>query len=393
MTVVAISVACFGLSCSESNDDNVEKPEVPVVTPAEEEKPSEEPVEKPEEKPLEVADVWNSGCTDKTRADSSSGLVLTKDGDVVTCELHGIVANCGVEYFDIKSDYKKGKDVPDTLFVNVIPVIPSEMDCTCPYNVTFSIRNVKADSFFLDCWRYTGIVSFKESNKISIDISTADLTVDGWRYKIYKPGQQAMLYRMPSDLQGEVRIPSSVSNEGQDYCVESINTDGIGGAGVTRLILPNTIYKTADNREFYNCFSGSFPNLESIEVEPGSRLLNSVDGVLYSHDLKTFYCLPESNNRTEYTVMEGVETIGKYAFAGCLNLKEIRLPESVKTIRPYAFIGCKNLEAVYISGKLERNSYSSYSAFVNMPLTVTLYVPESEVEYFKALYQGPVINL
>ena len=98
----------------------------------------------PDEESPEVGDVQNSGCTDRTRADSSRGLVLTKEGDIVTCEINGIVANCGVDYFDIKTEYAQGKDIPDSLFVDVTPVVRSTKDCTCSYNVSFTIRNASS---------------------------------------------------------------------------------------------------------------------------------------------------------------------------------------------------------------------------------------------------------
>ena len=51
----------------------------------------------------EVTDVTDSGCLSQTRGSSSFGLVLTKEGDVVTCEINRFVTNCGVDFFDIQS--------------------------------------------------------------------------------------------------------------------------------------------------------------------------------------------------------------------------------------------------------------------------------------------------
>jgi hypothetical protein len=63
---------------------------------------------------------------------------MTKEGDIVTCEIKGIVANCGVDYFDVKPEYTKGVGAPDSLFIDVTPVFSSTKDCTCPYNVLFA---------------------------------------------------------------------------------------------------------------------------------------------------------------------------------------------------------------------------------------------------------------
>lgn len=343
---------------------------------------------------LEVDDVHDSGCTDKTRASSSSDIILVKEGDIITCQLLGIVANCGVEYFEVQPYYVKGEnDAPDSLSLNVSPIVPSEKDCTCPYNVTFSIRNVTSDSFYLNCWLYSGMISFKESNQVEIDVSSKFVQLDdGSRYFLFKPSNLAIMFWMSSnDLKGEVRIPSTVNYEGEDYTLVSFYPDALNGMEITKLILPNTIRMIGTGEELYNPCGGKFPKLESIEVESGSRLLSSVEGVLYSNDLKTLYCLPEGNKRTEYTVMEGVETIGKNAFGGCKNLKVIRLPESVTDIRPYAFASSKNLQGIYIPGKLNREGL--YKAFLYMSSTPTLYVPESEVEFYKTIYKGPVLPI
>lgn len=51
---------------------------------------------------------------------------------------------------------------------------------------------------------------------------------------------------------------------------------------------------------------------------------------------------------TSFTVPEGVETIGGWAFAHCRNMKTIVFPESLKTIDDYAFYGCVALDTIVI---------------------------------------------
>ena len=44
---------------------------------------------------------------------------------------------------------------------------------------------------------------------------------------------------------------------------------------------------------------------------------------------------------TSIIILDGVKTIGNFAFSGCENLKSITISNSVKTIDNYAFLNCK----------------------------------------------------
>ena len=228
----------------------------------------------------EVSNVRNSGCMNEPRAEGlpDKVLVMKKEGDIITCELQGYYTNCAAEYFDIQTEYAKGKGAPDSLFVDVSPVIPSEADCTCPFTVYFTIRDMKADSFYLSCWLYSGMVSFKESNEVRVEISSELVKLDDdSRYYLYMPSQQAMLRGLKIEGKDEYRIPSTVNYNGQDYNVVSFIGDAFYGKEVKKLFLPRTIQRIGeDNAEFNNAFNNAFPLLETIEVEPGSRMFTPV---------------------------------------------------------------------------------------------------------------------
>ena len=355
---------------------------------------SDSPVTEVEVAP-EVSDVSDTGCQYYSRSaapeSQNPAIVLTKEGDNISCEVQNYSANCGVSYFDINQEYIKGKGHPDSLFIDLIPVIPAEMDCTCPYTVYFTIRNVKSDSFFLYCGDYMGMVSFKESNQVTIEIESELVTIDGWRYFIYKPGVQAALRNM-GDYKGEFRVPTTLNYEGQEYYITTIGSTTFQGYEIPKIILPKTIRKMQVSG-YTNFFIGC-PDLEEIEVEAGSCLFSAVDGVLFSRDGKRLYCHPQANKRTSYTVPDGVEEIGKMAFFNNQNLTSIRIPESVTVIGSGAFQNCTNLESIYILGKLDREYvFEIRSLFSSIQATPTVYVPESEVEYIKYWYNGPVLPL
>ena len=54
-----------------------------------------------------------------------------------------------------------------------------------------------------------------------------------------------------------------------------------------------------------------------------------------------------------YTLPEGLTTIGNSAFEGCSNLTSVTIPDSVTTIGSSAFRDCSRLKTVYYAGTAE----------------------------------------
>ena len=87
----------------------------------------------------------------------------------------------------------------------------------------------------------------------------------------------------------------------------------------------------------------AFPRfLEAIEVDEGNAQYASVDGVLFSKDLKKLIRYPGYAG-DQYSIPEGTECIAQEAFSGCY-LKQLTLPASIKTIERNAFRGMSGLE-------------------------------------------------
>ena len=62
--------------------------------------------------------------------------------------------------------------------------------------------------------------------------------------------------------------------------------------------------------------------------------------------------LYESTIRSVY-IPEGVESIGRYAFADCKDLTNVELPVGLKIINEGAFMYCSNLESIILPSTLE----------------------------------------
>ena len=99
-----------------------------------------------------------------------------------------------------------------------------------------------------------------------------------------------------------------------------------------------TIGKSVENigdRAFYVCSS-----LKSITVNTENQFFTSVNGSLYTKDGKTLVMFAVGTKPECANVPEGVEVIGKYAFAYGIEIKKIVLPSTLVSIEEYAFEFC-----------------------------------------------------
>lgn len=77
--------------------------------------------------------------------------------------------------------------------------------------------------------------------------------------------------------------------------------------------------------------------LTEILVDSANPYYQSVDGVVYSKDMKSILAYPNGKETTEYTIIDGVEEIGANAFATSIKLSKLNIPNSVKTLGYYCF--------------------------------------------------------
>ena len=77
--------------------------------------------------------------------------------------------------------------------------------------------------------------------------------------------------------------------------------------------------------------------MSKIIVDAENPYYCSIDGVLFTHDLKTLVRYPMNKAGQYYSVPEGVEIIAESAFHNCTQLKHVTLPGSIERIGDYAF--------------------------------------------------------
>ena len=128
-----------------------------------------------------------------------------------------------------------------------------------------------------------------------------------------------------------ITIPDSVTSIGEGAFENCTSLENITiGMGATLI----------GNRAFIGCsslmkFGGKYAS------EDGRCLI--FDGVLISF---------APAGLTEYTIPDGITSIGDYAFENCTSLESINIPDGVTSIRKCAFWNCTSLKRVNISNSV-----------------------------------------
>ncbi len=142
-----------------------------------------------------------------------------------------------------------------------------------------------------------------------------------------------------------ISLPDSVQTLGEgvfDQC-EALRTVYLG-KGVTGI----------GNEPFG--FTGVW---DGIYVHEDNTAYCSVDGVLYSKDMKTIIQCPK-NKAGAYTIPEGVVTVEDFCFNRCMKLTAITLPESLQYIGMNSFSRCINVTAFDLPQGLKEIGYAAF---------------------------------
>lgn len=131
--------------------------------------------------------------------------------------------------------------------------------------------------------------------------------------------------------------------------------------------------KYIDETSFFYC-----KELKAIEVDEANEYYTSVNGVLYTKDMKKLLVYPIMKENTAYTIPEGVERVGKCAFYKNETLTELNIPSTLKEIGDMAFFKCKNIGLVTLPDGLEKIGSDAFSYCQGMK--PVMYIPDSVKE-------------
>ena len=143
-----------------------------------------------------------------------------------------------------------------------------------------------------------------------------------------------------------ITIPNSVTSIG--------NSAFTGCIGLTSITIPNSVTSISSSA-FKDCsgltsitIPNSFVNISSNAFVCCSNLTSAVVGqYVCTNNLSQIF--PDLYSTIEtIEILDGVTTIGNYAFSRCRGLTSITIPDSVTSIGNYAFDSCSSLTSITI---------------------------------------------
>ena len=173
---------------------------------------------------------------------------------------------------------------------------------------------------------------------------------------------------------GDVVIPPYVEYDGRTYEVTEIGPGTFYASVAHTLHIPETVVKV-----YADSFDGMV-SLRSVTVDELNPALMSVDGVLYSRDMKILWLYPRNKAMKddfsgmlfeEYVIPEGVEEILTSFFH--TDLKRLILPSTLKTAGAWAF-ACETLTEINLPDSME---HLYYRCFCGLEIESELRIPQT----------------
>ncbi|MBO7395725.1 MAG: leucine-rich repeat protein [Ruminococcus sp.] len=185
--------------------------------------------------------------------------------------------------------------------------------------------------------------------------------VDGGQYSVYE--DHAILSKCSDSYVGDFVIPAEV----QGVPITRIGERVFGfQKQIVSVTIPATVTEIGGHLAGYS-------TLQKYIVDENNKTFCSVDGVVFTKDMKTLVAYPTSYYTKTYTVPDGVETIGDGA-AYNSDIESLILSDSVTRVDDFAFTYCKKLKSIKFTNSLK---FIGYSGFGNCASLESADVPAS----------------
>ena len=158
----------------------------------------------------------------------------------------------------------------------------------------------------------------------------------------------------------EINIPNTIIN---------LFPSTFGGCtGLAKISIPASV-SNINADIFEGCC-----NISEIIVDENNKNFKSIDGNVYSKDGTTLVKFAPGKTDSEFTIPNGVATLGNYAFSGCRNLVSVTIPDSVTSIGDYAFHDCANLKSAVIGNSVTKIDNYAFAECIRL---TSVTIPDS----------------
>ena len=193
-----------------------------------------------------------------------------------------------------------------------------------------------------------------------------DFEVDGIYYNI-NGSEATVTYKATSSwyhnsYSGTVVIPESVTYNGRDYSVTTIDNHAFYGCNaLTSITIPYSVAKIG-YEAFYACSELSIVNITDIAAWCNIYFVIGMEYGVCSNPLYYAHHLYLNGEEVKNLVIpNSVTTIGDYAFSGCSGLTSVNIPNSVTEIGYLAFSGCSGMTSVTIPNSVTSIGSAAFS--------------------------------
>ena len=262
---------------------------------------------------------------------------------------------------------------------NVFGGVSTSIPVNIPYGCTAAYKAVEK-------WKaFTNYVEMPIPNPVLID---------GINYNLDDVTRTASVQPLSKGkYTGDIVIPDKVTYHGVEFDVREIGVYAFQECyDVTSITLPEglniihpfafsktaieTITIPASVSEIHSHAFASCFYLTAINVEAANSYYCSVDGVLFTKDMKILHSYPINKAVTEYSIPDGVEEIYPGAFIYAINLTGITFPSTVNTFGEFCFEECGSLK--YIISLITTPSDAT-DCFDDVPKDIPVFVPKDHI--------------
>ena len=176
-----------------------------------------------------------------------------------------------------------------------------------------------------------------------------------------------------------LKIPDYVIYDNKEYRVTALGRRCLLNLNPTIkvLVIPSTISsiyigkdRTSLRTTDANNASFIWTNLQKIIIDSNNYFYKSIDGVLYTSDMKTLVAYPPLSAEDSVILPDGVEYLAPYSMSNARNIKFLELPLSLKIMGGFCMEGIDNMRSLIVKDNVDTIAFAAIECLSLTRLTI-----------------------